>query len=60
MGVKWQNVIQNQAHGMDPITAYQKEKNRSDAERRERLKIEREKHRQTVLKNRGESNVSEQ
>lgn len=60
MGVKWQNVFQNQTHGMDPIAAYRKEKERSDAEMRERLKAEREKHEQTVLQNRGESNVSEQ
>ena len=28
MGINWNNVIQNQARGMDPFSAYQKEEER--------------------------------
>ena len=36
MGINWNNVIRDQARGLDPVRAYYKEKQRSrDAARRE-------------------------
>jgi len=36
MGFRWDKVALSQARGLDPISAYYKEKKRADEERRER------------------------
>lgn len=38
MSFKWQNVMQDQARGMDPVSAYNKEKRRYDSEWQEQMK----------------------
>ena len=47
MGFRWDKVALSQARGLDPISAYYKEKKRADEERRERD----EKMRESRMKN---------
>lgn len=59
MGVKWQNVILNQTRGMDPMSAYYKEKRRADAERQEQYKTRQARLKNRQSKERGNNNENE-
>ena len=50
MGINWNNVIRDQARGMDPASAYYKE----DRRQREETRRENEKRRAEMLQVRGE------